>query len=246
MANNILIVGATSAIAIACARKWLEGETVFYLVGRNGDRLGQVASDLAARGALVHTNMLDLNTFDRHSAMLDDCFSKLGRVDIVLVAHGTLPDQPACEQDPKLAIREFSGNGLSVIALLTDLANRMEAQKSGCIAVISSVAGDRGRASNYLYGAAKSAVTVFCSGLRGRLSRSGVQVLTIKPGFVDTPMTQGLALPKLLLATPDKVATDIVKAVDRRRDTLYTPWFWRFIMLIIIHIPNAIFKRMSL
>lgn len=246
MANNILIVGATSAIAIACARRWLGNDTVFYLVGRNANKLEQVADDLVARGARVHTNVLDLNSIDGHSIMLDDCFSKLTHVDIVLVAHGTLPDQPACEQDPKLAIQEFSSNGLSVIALLTDLANRMEAQKSGCIAVISSVAGDRGRASNYLYGAAKGAVTVFCSGLRGRLSRSGVQVLTIKPGFVDTPMTQGLALPKLLLATPDEVAMDIVKAVDRRRDTLYTPWFWRFIMLIIIHIPNAIFKRMSL
>jgi len=178
--------------------------------------------------------------------MLDACFTTLGHVDIALIAHGTLPEQEMCERDPQQAVREFTTNGLSVIAMLTDLANRMEAQKSGCIAVISSVAGDRGRPSNYLYGSAKSAVSVFCSGLRARLFKSGVHVLTIKPGFVDTPMTQGLKLPKLLLATPDRVARDIVRAIDKRKDTLYTPWFWRYIMLIIIHIPGVIFKRMKL
>jgi hypothetical protein len=244
--KKILIMGATSAIATACARRWAIQSTTFFLVGRTAEKLNQVANDLAARGATVHTHVLDLNCFDQHSAMLDACYAALGQIDIALIAHGTLPDQKSCEKDAQLAVQEFTNNGLSVIALLTDLANRMEAQKSGCIAVISSVAGDRGRPSNYLYGAAKSAVTVFCSGLRGRLFKSGVQVLTIKPGFVDTPMTRGLPLPRLLLATPEKVAQDIVRAVEKRRDHLYTPWFWRFIMLIIIHIPNAIFKRLVL
>jgi len=244
--KKILIIGATSAIATACARRWAAHGAIFFLVGRTADKLGQAADDLAARGATVHTHVLDLNRFDQHSAMLDACYAVLGQVDIALIAHGTLPDQKACEQDAQLAVQEFTNNGLSVIALLTELANRMEAQKSGCIAVISSVAGDRGRPSNYLYGAAKGAVTDFCSGLRARLFKSGVHVLTIKPGFVDTPMTQGLALPKLLLVTPDKVAQDIVRAVEKRRDTLYTPWFWRLIMLIIIHIPGALFKRLGL
>lgn len=244
--KNILIIGATSAIATACARLWVAQGATFFLVGRTAEKLSQVAADLSARGATVHTHVLDLTQFDQHAAMLDACYAALGQVDIALVAHGTLPDQKACEQDAQLAVKELNNNGLSVIALLTDLANRTEAKKSGCIAVISSVAGDRGRPSNYLYGAAKGAVTDFCSGLRGRLFKTGVHVLTIKPGFVDTPMTQGLALPKLLLATPDKVARDIVKAVEKRRDTLYTPWFWRYIMLIIIHIPGAVFKRLSL
>lgn len=244
--QKILIIGATSAIATASARLWAERGATFFLVGRTSKKLNQVADDLSARGATVHTHVLDLNHFDQHKAMLDTCYAALGQVDIALIAHGTLPDQKACEQDAQLAVHEFNNNGLSIIALLTDLANRIEVQKSGCIAVISSVAGDRGRPSNYLYGAAKGAVTDFCSGLRGRLFKSGVQVLTIKPGFVDTPMTQGLALPKLLLVTPDKVAQDIVKAVEKRRDTLYTPWFWRFIMLIIIHIPGSIFKRQGL
>ena len=244
--KKILIVGATSSIATACARHWAVQGVAFFLVGRTAEKLGQVADDLAARGATVQTHVLDLNHFDQHSAMLDACYATMGQVDIALIAHGTLPDQKACEKNAQLAVQEFTNNGLSVIALLTDLANRMEVQKSGCIAVISSVAGDRGRPSNYLYGAAKGAVTDFCSGLRGRLFKSGVHVLTIKPGFVDTPMTQGLALPKLLLVAPDKVAQDIVKAVEKRRDTLYTPWFWRLIMMIIVHIPGTVFKRLSL
>ena len=244
--KNILVLGATSSIASACARRWAEQDCQFFLVGRSVERLDQVARDLVARGAAVHTHILDLTHFDQHKAMLDACYAALGHVDIALIAHGTLPDQKACEQDVQTAVQEFTNNCLSVIGLLTDLANRMEAQKSGCIAVISSVAGDRGRPSNYLYGAAKGAVTDFCSGLRGRLLKSGVQVLTIKPGFVDTPMTQGLVLPTLLLVTPDKVAQDIVKAVAKRRDAIYTPWFWRWIMLIIIHIPGAVFKRLSM
>ena len=244
--KNVAVFGATSSIATACARRWAGKDSTIFLVCRTAEKLNQVTADLTARGATIHTHVLDLNHFDQHAAMLDACYSVLGQVDIALIAHGTLPDQRACEQDAQIAVQEFTNNGLSVIALLTDLANRMEAQKSGCIAVISSVAGDRGRPSNYLYGAAKGAVTDFCSGLRGRLFKSGVQVLTIKPGFVDTPMTQGLALPKLLLVTPDKVAQDIVRAVEKRRDTLYTPWFWRFIMLIIIHIPGPIFKRLGL
>lgn len=244
--GNILVVGATSAIAAACARLWVGQGATFFLVGRTGDKLGQVADDLAARGATVHTHLVDLNRFDLHSGTLDACFKALGRIDVALIAHGTLPDQTSCEQDTQLAMQEFTTNGLSVIALLTDLANRMERQTSGSIAVISSVAGDRGRPSNYLYGAAKGAVTDFCSGLRARLFKSGVHVLTIKPGFVNTPMTQGLALPKLLLASPEKVAKDIVRAIDKRRDNLYTPWFWRYIMLIINHLPESIFKRLGL
>jgi len=244
--KQVAIFGATSSIATACARRWAAQGASFFLVGRSTEKLMQVADDLRARGATVHTHVLDLTQLDQQRAMLEACYGALGRVDIALVAHGTLPDQPACEQDAQLAVKEFASNGLSVIALLTELAGRMVAQQTGCIAVISSVAGDRGRPSNYLYGAAKSAVTTFCSGLRARLFKAGVHVLTIKPGFVDTPMTQGLALPPLLLATPDQVAADILKAIEKRRDTLYTPWFWRYVMLIIRHIPSAIFKRLSL
>jgi short-subunit dehydrogenase/FAD/FMN-containing dehydrogenase len=245
--KKILVIGATSAIATACSRLWATEKSDFFLVGRNSDKLQQVANDLSARGAhAVSVDTLDLNHTDAHEKMLDACFLVLGTVDIVLIAHGTLPDQKTCEQNTLIALKEFSSNGLSVIALLTTLANRMAHQKSGTIAVISSVAGDRGRPSNYLYGSAKAAVTTFCEGLRARLFKVGVHVLTIKPGFVDTPMTAGLPLPQALVVTPEHVAKDIVKAIQNKANTLYTPWFWRWIMLIIRAIPPSIFKKLGL
>ncbi|TWH76030.1 hypothetical protein LX59_01540 [Azomonas agilis] len=245
--NNILIIGGTSAIATACARLWAEQHSRFMLVGRNAEKLQQTAADLQARGATeVQTHILDLDDLDGHAAMLERTQQLLQRIDIALVAHGSLPDQPMCERDPDYAVRAFTSNGLNVIALLTRLGNLMEVQGGGSIAVISSVAGERGRPSNYLYGSAKAAVSVFCSGLRARLFKSNVHLLTIKPGFVDTPMTQGLALPGLLLAQPDRVARDILSALQKRRLTLYTPWFWAPIMAVIKSIPEFAFKRLSL
>jgi decaprenylphospho-beta-D-erythro-pentofuranosid-2-ulose 2-reductase len=245
--SNILIIGGTSAIATACARLWAQRHGRFMLVGRNPEKLQQTEADLLARGASeVQTHVLDLDDLDGHAAMLDNAQQFLRRIDIALIAHGSLPDQQACDSDAAQAVQAFTRNGLNVIALLTRLGNLMEAQGSGSIAVISSVAGDRGRPSNYLYGSAKAAVSVFCSGLRARLFKSGVHLLTVKPGFVDTPMTQGLALPGLLLAQPDRVAVDIVRALHKRRSTLYTPWFWAPIMMVIKSIPEFVFKRLSL
>ncbi|TBU87897.1 SDR family oxidoreductase [Phytopseudomonas dryadis] len=245
--STILIIGGTSAIATACARLWAEQHGRFMLVGRNEEKLQQTAADLQARGASeVHTQVLDLNDLAGHAPMLDRTRQLLQRIDIAMIAHGSLPDQDACERDPEQAVRAFTSNGLNVIALLTRLGNIMETQGSGSIAVMSSVAGERGRPSNYLYGSAKAAVSVFCSGLRARLFKSGVHLLTIKPGFVDTPMTQGLALPGLLLAQPDRVARDILSALHKRRSTLYTPWFWAPIMVVIKSIPEFVFKRLSL
>lgn len=245
--KKILIVGATSAIATACARRWAEQKANLFLVGRNIEQLQQIAADLGVRGAAsVHIYPLDLNQFEQHQAMLDACIDRFGEVDQVLIAHGTLPDQRACELDVDLALREFSSNGLSVIALLTRLANQLEAQRHGTLAVISSVAGDRGRPSNYLYGTAKAAVSTFCEGLRARLFKVGVHVLTIKPGFVATPMTQGLALPGLLMAQPEDVADDILRAIEKRAAVRYTPWFWWGVMQVIKSIPAPLFKRMGL
>ena len=246
--KNILIVGATSAIAIACAREWAkQGDARFFLVARNGERLQQVADDLTARGArLAACHQLDIDHLDQHAGMLGQCASELGALDIVLVAPGTLPDQAACQADPDVAVREFNTNAVSVIALLTPIANTLEAQKRGALAVISSVAGDRGRPSNYLYGSAKAALSAFCEGLNARLFKAGVHVVTVKPGFVATPMTAGLPLPGPLVATPEQVANDIVRAVEKGKDVLYTRWFWAIIMLIIRSIPGRIFKRLSL
>lgn len=245
--KKILIIGATSAIATACARIWATEKAAFFLVGRDPDKLRQTADDLLVRGAAaVDTHVLDLNEFASHPAMLDAGYAALEKIDVALIAHGTLPNQKACEQDVNVALQEFSSNGLNVIALLTLLANRMETQGSGTIAVISSVAGDRGRPSNYLYGTAKAAVSTFCEGLRARMFKVGVHVLTIKPGFVDTPMTKGLPLPGLLVAQPEQVARHIHSAIARSKNVIYTPWFWRGIMTIIRNIPEPIFKKMGL
>jgi short-subunit dehydrogenase len=177
--------------------------------------------------------------------MLEDAEQSLSGLDVVLIAYGTLSDQKACESSVELTLQELSTNAISVAAILTRVATRFEQRKSGTIAVISSVAGDRGRQSNYVYGSAKALVTAFTSGLRQRLYKSGVGVVTIKPGFVDTPMTA--AFPKgPLWASPRKVAAGIVRAIDRSDSVRYLPGFWRLIMLIIRSIPETVFRRLKL
>lgn len=245
--KRVLIVGATSAIATACARLWADQGSHFFLVARNTEKLEQTATDLLARGAkgvTIHT--MDATDLRAHTVMLDSCLSSLQQIDIALIAHGTLPDQKACEQNVDIALREFANNGTSVIALLTQLAQQFEVQRCGTLAAISSVAGDRGRPSNYLYGAAKAAISTFCEGLRARLFKVGVHVIDIKPGFVATPMTRGLALPEFLVSTPEKVAHLIVRGIERKTSVLYAPSFWALIMLIIRSTPLAVFKRLNL
>ncbi len=245
--KRILVIGATSAIATACCRLWAEQGHEFFLVARDAEKLQQTAQDLEARGAKsVNSFTMDVLDTPQHALMLQQCISTHRQIDIALVAHGTLPDQTACEQDAELALQEFSINGSSVISLLSLLAEQFTLQRCGSLAVISSVAGDRGRPSNYLYGSAKAAVSAFCEGLHARLFKIGVHVITIKPGFVDTPMTQGLALPQALVVSPDYVAKHIVKAIDKKKAVLYTPCFWTLIMLIIRNIPTFIFKRLNL
>ncbi|MFP3873095.1 MAG: SDR family oxidoreductase [Thiohalophilus sp.] len=244
--TRILILGATSAIAEQVARRYAERGAQLMLVARDKAKLKRVGEDLLVRGAQqAEWQNIDLNDITRHEALLVDTEKQLGGLDIVVIAYGTLGDQQAGEQDFALAQQELQTNCLSVLSLLTLVANRFEAQQSGTLAVISSVAGDRGRQSNYIYGTAKGALTIFLQGLRNRLHKAGVQVLTIKPGFVDTPMTRDF--PKgLLWVKPEVVADGIVHAVDKRKDVVYLPFFWRYIMLIIKLIPEFIFKRLSL
>jgi short-subunit dehydrogenase len=247
MNQNILIIGTTSGIAEAVARRYAEQGSRFFLVARNNNKLQAISTDLAARGAKdVQTFVIDANVSDLIPQMVDAAWQAFGTIDVALVAHGTLPDQLRTETDIAYAIAEFRTNAESVITCLAALAQRFVPQGKGVIAVIGSVAGDRGRASNYLYGAAKAAIDTYASGLRARLFKSGVHVLTIKPGFVATSMTANLNLPERLTATPESVARDIQRAINKRRDVLYTPWFWNWIMLIIRWIPAAIFNRMKL
>jgi decaprenylphospho-beta-D-erythro-pentofuranosid-2-ulose 2-reductase len=245
--KRILIIGATSGIASACAREWAARGASLFLVGRDAGRLEALASDLRVRGGgAVHSHPMDALDLPAHGAMLDACVAQLGGLDVALIAHGTLPDQAACERDPALALREIMTNGSSVVALLTLLANRFEQQRAGMLAVITSVAGDRGRPSNYVYGSAKAQVSVFCEGLRARLFKAGVSLTDIRPGFVATAMTRGLPLPGPLVASPEAVARRIVAGVERRKDVLYTPAFWALIMLVIRCIPRFVFKRLKL
>jgi decaprenylphospho-beta-D-erythro-pentofuranosid-2-ulose 2-reductase len=244
--QRVLIIGATSAIAEATARIYAERGSRLHLVARTPARLDTIAEDLRIRGAAdVGSDSLDINDLSRHEGVLERAWAALGDVDVVLVAHGTLPDQKACEASVETAMAEFATNATSTIALLTLLANRMDAAGRGTLAVISSVAGDRGRASNYLYGSAKAAVSTFLGGLRQRLAKRGVDVVTIKPGFVDTPMTREFKK-GALWAKPDAVAAGIVKAADKGSSVAYLPKFWFVIMAIIRAVPEFIFKRVSL
>jgi decaprenylphospho-beta-D-erythro-pentofuranosid-2-ulose 2-reductase len=244
--KRVLIIGATSAIAEATARLLAAKDAAFYLVARNPERLQSVADDLRVRsGHGVETATLDLTDYSAYAGIVEQAQAILGELDIVLIAHGTLPDQMVCEASAEETRRQIEVNALSVISLLTHLANHFVQQGHGTIAVISSVAGDRGRQSNYVYGSAKAAVTIFLQGLRNRLHRSGVHVMTVKPGFVDTPMTREFRK-GALWASPEQIARGIVRGIERRKDVVYLPGFWRFVMRIIREIPEPIFKRLSL
>ena len=245
--QKILIIGATSAIAEATARIYAARGDALFLVARNGEHLRAVVSDLNVRGAAQSDNaLLDVADFDAHEAVLERALRDLGGIDIALIAHGTLGDQQQCQHSGEILRQEFATNVLGTLSLLTSLANHFERQRHGTLAVISSVAGDRGRQSNYVYGAAKAAVSTFLSGLRQRLAKANVNVLTIKPGFIDTPMTASIPNKGALWAQPDRIARGIVCAIDRRRSVIYLPWFWRWIMLAVRTTPRSLLHRTRL
>jgi decaprenylphospho-beta-D-erythro-pentofuranosid-2-ulose 2-reductase len=246
--SDVLIFGAASAIAQAVARIYAADGARLFLVARDAARLDAIADDLRVLGAQqVDTLAADLLEHDRHPEIVAAALDALPQLDVALVAHGVLPDQEQCQESAAASIESIDVNFLSVVSLLTPLASRMEAAGQGTLAVISSVAGDRGRQSNYIYGAAKSGLDAFLQGLRNRLCKSNVHVVTIKPGFVATPMTahlEGRTGP--MWASPETIATGIVQAIKRQKNVVYLPAFWALIMLIIRNIPEFIFKKLSL
>lgn len=245
--KRILIIGATSTIAQHCARLWARDGAQFHLVARTSQHLEEVSRDLIARGASgVSSAVLDVLEQQSHDSSISKALGVLGECDIVLIAHGILPDERQCAENPAEATRQFNINATATISLAAHAATHLKKQGHGILAVISSVAGDRGRPSNFNYGAAKAAVSTYCDGLRARLHGTGVKVVTIKPGMVATPMTAGMPLPKALVASPERVARDIVRGIERGAATIYTPWWWRWIMLVIRLIPEVIFVRMKL
>jgi len=241
----VVIVGATSAIAGEVAKRFAMSRAALLLVGRDPRKLDVAAADLAVRGASrVETLAVDLTEATaprevlRHAAAFE-------HIDGVLVAHGMLPAQARATHDVTYARDVVEVNYVSAMAVLTVLASHLERQRAGCLAVIGSVAGDRGRPSNYVYGSAKAGLAAFLGGLEARLAKVGVRVLTIKPGMVDTPMTGHL--PKgPLFASAAKVGERIYRAMGRRSGVIYVPWYWRWVMLGIRAIPSRLFNRMSL
>ena len=244
--RRILVLGGTSAIAVAVARELLAPDAQFFLVARNADKLDAVRKDLVTRGAAgVTTCVLDLDDIDAHQKMFTDVLQALGSIDLALIAHGVLGDQNEAQSNFPAAEAILHTNFISAVSLITWLANYFENAHQGTLAVISSVAGDRGRKSNYVYGASKAALNVFLDGVRNRIDRSGVQVLTIRPGFVATPMTAHLPQGPLF-ASPAQVARGIVKAIAARKDVVYVPGFWRPIMFVIRTVPEFVFKKLNL
>jgi decaprenylphospho-beta-D-erythro-pentofuranosid-2-ulose 2-reductase len=243
---RVLVVGATSAIASETARRYAAHGARLFVTGRGADRLEAVAADLRVRGAAaVETAVLDVTDHDRCREVVETAWSAFDGLDVALLAHGMLPDQPECQASVEKTLVALDVNFVSTVALLTPLANRFEAARRGCIAVITSVAGDRGRQSNYVYGAAKGGLDRYLEGLRNRLFRSGVAVVTLKPGFVDTPMTAALRQ-GLLFVSARRAGLAVHRAIERRRNVAYIPWYWRPIMAIIRAIPEAAFKRWRL
>lgn len=243
--KTILILGAVSDMATAIAHRYAKEGYQIILAGRQAEkRLQPLSKDLSIRyGVTAYFVEFDALDFDNHETF----YSSLPESpNIAICVFGTMGDEKRAYSDTDAMRQILDTNYTGAVSILNVIANHFEKRKSGSIVGISSVAGDRGRQSNYLYGSAKAGFTAYLSGLRNRLTPAGVEVLTVKPGFVATSMTQDLNLPPLLTASPEKVAQDIFKAVAKKKNQIYTPWFWRFIMLIIRSIPESIFKKLKL
>jgi len=242
--SYVLIVGAKSDIAKATAREYAKNGYDIYLAARNVSELEAFADDIRVRSEkVVELVELDILDYRSHQTFYDALAEKpLG----VITAVGYLGDQEKAQIDALESEKIINTNYTGVVSLLNIIANDFEQRRAGFIVGISSVAGDRGRKSNYIYGSAKAALTAYLSGLRNRLYESQVHVLTVKPGFVATKMTEDMDLPEKLTAKPEQVAQDIYKAQQRGKNVLYTKWMWRYVMMIITNIPEFIFKKMSI
>lgn len=242
--KKVLIIGATSAIATATARLFASQHCALFLAARNDAALAALADDLRVRGASrIEIRSFEAGATQSHGELVDGAFTALDGLDIAILAYGSLPDQQTIQNSSAEVVSELQTNFVSMASLLTLLATRFESQGRGTLVAISSVAGDRGRAVNYVYGSAKAGLSTFMSGLRQRLWQKGVHVITVKPGFVDTPMTAGFRKGPLW-ARPESVAAGIVTAIESNRPEVYLPWYWRLIMLIIRLIPERIFVRL--
>lgn len=242
--SYVLIIGAKSDIAKEVARVYAKNGYNIYLAARNSDSLVDLSNDIKIRSNVdVKLCEFDIVKFETHQEFYDNLQEKpLG----VIVVAGYMAEQKDCANDFEKTLNTINVNYTGAVSILNIIANDMEKNKNGFIIGVSSVAGDRGRKANYIYGSSKAAFSAYLSGLRNRLFESKVQVLTVKPGFVATKMTVGLDLPVKLTAQPEDVANDIYNAQQKGKDVLYTKAIWRLVMLIIKHIPEFMFKKMSI
>jgi short-subunit dehydrogenase len=241
-----VILGATSGIAQETARCFAVEHAKLFLVARDPRKLAALAADLRIRGAeSVETMQADLTDASAHARIIGNAFDMWNGLDAALMAHGTLPDQSATESDPGVLRQEIETNYVSAVSLLMQLSKEFEEQRAGVISVIGSVAGDRGRRSNYVYGSAKAGVSMFVAGLRVRLAVAGVRVVLIKPGWVSTPMTAHLKQ-NFLFATAEQAGRGVYNAMVSPQAVVYLPWYWKWIMAVIRLIPEPIFARLNL
>jgi short-subunit dehydrogenase len=246
MSKSVLVLGATSTIAEAVCRIYANEGAKLVLVGRQVERLESVAADLRVRGAgEVSVIAGDLEKIDP-AKVIAESSARLGSLDVILLAYGILGDQRECEQDLAAAAQMIDTNFRSAALWALAAANELEKQHSGTLVVIGSVAGDRGRQSNYLYGATKGGLAVLVQGIAHRLAASGAHAVLVKPGFVDTAMTAHIGGKGPLWSSPDKVARLIRKAADSSKAIAYVPGYWRLIMTVIKSVPSAIFHRTKL
>lgn len=244
--RRILVLGATSGIAEACVRLWATRGDHLFLIGRSADRLNAVAADARTRGArYVDTAIVNLDETSTHPEMLAHAINSLAGLDVAFLALGVLGEQPRAERYFDHAAQVLHTNFTAPVSLLTWLANYCAQRHAGTLAVLSSVAGERGRKSNYVYGSSKAGLTAFVDGLRNRVDREGVRVMTIKPGPVRTAMTEGMKGNERF-ADVSEVAEALVKAIDAGQDVVYVPGIWRFIMAVIRAVPERVFKKLNL
>lgn len=243
--KKIAIFGANSDMAVAVARALVSSSTEYFLAARNTADLEVVAKDLKARGALrVETKSFDAEALGSHEELVNEAYELFNNFDFTLIAHGSLPDPKQAFENFKIGEAALKTNAVSIISICTALLPHLRRSNQGVLAVISSVAGDRGRKKLGIYAAAKALVDAYVSALRQEFSNSNLQILTIKPGTVKTKMTMEIKH-GLLSSTPEVVAKDILKAIDKKREVIYTPWYWQWIMMIIRNIPEKIFKKLS-
>ena len=244
--RNIIAFGATSAICTALLRRYATVGARLYLIGRSADKLEACADDLAARGAdVVGSSDYDFNDNARHTSALENAIAALGEVDLVIVAHGSLPEQADCEQDDALVAACMDDNFTSAAVIMHAAARQLAQQGRGTLAVISSVAGDRGRKSNYTYGAAKAGLDAVAQGMQGRFNGTDIRVVNIKPGMVASPMTAHMDQGPLF-ASPEAIAPRMQRAIERGSRVVYVPGVWRYIMWVIRLLPTAVLARLPI